>query len=178
MKIPVKDIGLDWLERSWDEPAEVLNEVFGRVEHNTVAVTGPVHVEVRLMSAGSDIEVRGSVDGGIEFDCDRCCERGRQHIAGSFHYVLVPRKGHDEAGDEDDAEEMPELSYYEGDEVELSGLAIEQFMLMVPFKLLCSDGCKGLCPRCGTNLNLSSCSCGGSEHLDGPFAKLKTITKE
>ena len=31
--------------------------------------------------------------------------------------------------------------------------------LALPMKPLCSEGCKGLCPQCGTNLNAASCDC-------------------
>ena len=36
---------------------------------------------------------------------------------------------------------------------------IEDIILNFPSKILCEDNCKGLCPKCGINLNLSSCSC-------------------
>jgi uncharacterized protein len=35
----------------------------------------------------------------------------------------------------------------------------EQFYLALPMKPLCAEGCKGLCPHCGTNLNEATCTC-------------------
>jgi uncharacterized protein len=35
----------------------------------------------------------------------------------------------------------------------------EQFVLSLPMKPLCGDGCQGLCPVCGTNLNRGTCDC-------------------
>jgi uncharacterized protein len=36
---------------------------------------------------------------------------------------------------------------------------VEQFVLSLPAKVLCDFACKGLCPRCGANLNLEECGC-------------------
>ena len=35
----------------------------------------------------------------------------------------------------------------------------EQVLLAIPMKPLCKPECKGLCPRCGVNLNLKDCGC-------------------
>jgi uncharacterized protein len=36
----------------------------------------------------------------------------------------------------------------------------EEIILDYPLKPLCSPRCKGLCPKCGKNLNEGGCSCG------------------
>jgi len=35
----------------------------------------------------------------------------------------------------------------------------EQVFLSLPARSLCGEDCKGLCPRCGKNLNSESCNC-------------------
>ena len=35
----------------------------------------------------------------------------------------------------------------------------EEILLSFPAKILCSDSCKGLCPRCGADLNKEPCRC-------------------
>jgi len=35
----------------------------------------------------------------------------------------------------------------------------EEILLSFPAKILCSDSCKGLCPRCGADLNTQPCRC-------------------
>ena len=42
---------------------------------------------------------------------------------------------------------------------DLGHLMREQFYLSLPMKALCSDGCRGLCVVCGTNLNSGACGC-------------------
>ena len=38
----------------------------------------------------------------------------------------------------------------------------EEIILSYPINPLCSDDCKGLCPRCGHNLNEGGCNCGAT----------------
>jgi len=53
----------------------------------------------------------------------------------------------------------------------------EQVLISIPEKKLCSTSCKGLCQRCGVNLNRQSCLC-NEEIEDHPFAVLKGIGSE
>ena len=43
--------------------------------------------------------------------------------------------------------------------LDLAGLLWEQLVLSLPFKYICSDDCRGVCPKCGRNLNLGPCEC-------------------
>ncbi len=59
----------------------------------------------------------------------------------------------------------------------LAELIEEQVLISIPEKKLCSTSCKGLCQRCGVNLNKQSCLC-TEEIEDHPFAVLKGIGSE
>jgi uncharacterized protein len=67
-----------------------------------------------------------------------------------------------------------ETSYYREDQIDLNELLREQFYLALPMKPLCQEGCKGLCPHCGTNLNAGACAC-TVERTDPRLAVLKTL---
>ena len=71
------------------------------------------------------------------------------------------------------AEEL-EISYYQGDFIDLTPIICEQIILQIPIKPLCSEECKGLCPHCGINMNVASCSC-HLEFVDPRLAVLKNI---
>jgi len=43
---------------------------------------------------------------------------------------------------------------------DLTPLMREDILLLLPQRAVCSPDCRGLCPRCGLNLNLAQCSCG------------------
>ena len=61
-----------------------------------------------------------------------------------------------EGREEDDEEAYP----FADDVVDLEPMARDAVLLELPLAPLCSEGCLGLCPECGTNWNVSSCDCG------------------
>ncbi|MBE9507239.1 MAG: DUF177 domain-containing protein [Chloroflexi bacterium] len=58
--------------------------------------------------------------------------------------------------------------------LELTPLLREQGWLAIPMKPLCRFDCRGLCPQCGTNLNLASCTC-KSTRLDPRLEPLREL---
>ena len=58
-----------------------------------------------------------------------------------------------------------------GDSVEV---VREQILLAMPEQVFCWEDCKGLCPKCGTNLNLIDCKCADDE-VDPRWAALKSL---
>ena len=93
----------------------------------------------------------------ISFDffgiCDRCAENVTKHYAFDLEKILVPQL----ANDDDDDDE----SYIVVDNnlLDIDALVNEEVQLFLPHKMLCSDDCKGLCPKCGKNLNSGKCDC-------------------
>lgn len=69
-----------------------------------------------------------------------------------------------------------EVSYVnkEKNEIELGDTVREEIILHFSAIPLCSKSCKGLCYQCGTNLNLSQCSCQQAAHSTNPFKILQT----
>jgi uncharacterized protein len=57
------------------------------------------------------------------------------------------------------APETPEVVYYQDDRIPFQSLVAQQMYLEIPEKVLCSESCKGLCTRCGADLNLGDCPC-------------------
>ena len=64
----------------------------------------------------------------------------------------------------------------EGQKVDLTSLMQETIVTELPLRLLCKEDCKGLCPKCGTDLNLGSCSCEHKE-IDPRLAGLADFFK-
>jgi uncharacterized protein len=67
--------------------------------------------------------------------------------------------------------------FYSDDLIETDDLLREQLILNLPMKPLCSPDCKGFCPRCGADLNISGCGCETKE-TDSRFEVLKQLKKE
>ena len=69
---------------------------------------------------------------------------------------------------------LVELDEMEGSEIDLAEIAREQILLDLPQQFFCKDDCKGLCEKCGTNLNLKDCDCEDDE-IDPRWAALKNL---
>ncbi|HOW56861.1 MAG TPA: DUF177 domain-containing protein [Smithellaceae bacterium] len=126
-----------------------------------------------ISKAGSDIIIRGKIAAILDICCSRCLENVSLPLNSDFSYTLVPFRLETEEELELSADDL-EISYYRGDIIDLEPLLYEQIILQIPIKALCSEECRGLCPRCGINLNNASCSC-HAEFIDERLAVLKNF---
>lgn len=170
MIINIKDI-VNEIDRAWDEPVEAINEMFSHERFNTIKFLSPIEVKMHLTRIGDDIDVSGDFSVDVSYECDRCCDNAKTVIAEKFHLLLMPSKGNEEET-ENELEDELELSYYSEEEIDLSEYVREQVLLSIPVKLLCDEGCKGLCPNCGANLNREKCRCKNKSLKESPFLKL------
>jgi uncharacterized protein len=79
------------------------------------------------------------------------------------------------SGDEDDGGVYPLEP--EGEELDLSQAVREEVILAVNPYVECDPKCRGLCPRCGTNLNREVCACTDDE-VDPRWAALRDLKSE
>ncbi len=112
------------------------------------------------------VKVKGSVyekagvvflDAAVSFKffgfCDRCAEEIVKDMSFSIKKILVPRLANDADSDYDDYVVIPNGI------LELDDFITEEIQLFLPSKILCKPDCKGLCYKCGKNLNTGECSC-------------------
>ena len=95
--------------------------------------------------------------------CDRCGQQFESIKETAVDAVLV----------EEESEENPELFVLEGTEIDAQEVLSTCFILDMETKFLCREDCKGLCARCGKNLNLGPCGCG--KDIDPRFAVLEQL---
>ena len=62
------------------------------------------------------------------------------------------------------------------DSADLEEIVRTVFVLNMDSKLLCKEDCKGICCRCGTDLNHGPCGC--QKELDPRFAALKQLLEK
>lgn len=107
----------------------------------------------------SDIRARARWSGTFEVPCARCIEPVRHPLGGDFDLLFRPQGA--DAGPAERALGAPEteIGYYQEDGLVLEDVLREQVLLALPVRSLCRTDCKGLCPRCGRNLNTESCTC-------------------
>ncbi len=107
----------------------------------------------------SDIRLVGKFETKVEAACARCLEPVATEIARDFDLLYRPLGADRKADEVSITEAETEIGYYQGDGLLLEDVLREQVLLAVPLRALCSENCKGLCPKCGKNLNQESCNC-------------------
>ncbi|MEN6620557.1 MAG: DUF177 domain-containing protein [Smithella sp.] len=132
-----------------------------------------VDVTFNITKASGTVFIKGNFSATINIACSRCLEDVSLPVCGDFAYTMMPKTPEIREEIELEADEL-EISYYEGDFIDLAPIIYEQIILQIPIKPLCSENCKGLCPRCGTNLNVASCNC-NLEAIDERLAVLKNF---
>ncbi len=84
--------------------------------------------------------------------CDRCAEEFKRDYSFSVSKVVVSHLDNNE--DDEDY-----ILADENNKLDIDNFVYDEIHLFLPQKMLCSDDCKGLCPKCGKNLNLGKCDC-------------------
>ncbi len=98
-------------------------------------------------------------------ECDRCTRPIERELRFETEHLLVEEKTH---------EDNDYLLVVTDDELDIDELVLDSLMLSLPSKQLCKDDCKGLCPRCGKDLNEGPCGCPEKEP-DPRLMKLKDL---
>ena len=132
-------------------------------------VTEPVLAEGQVRNTAGVLMMTGSVRTTIHGTCDRCANDFDRDIDFPIDVVLVTELANEENEDE-------WVFPLEGDSADLDDIVRTVFVLNLDSKLLCKEDCKGLCHRCGKNLNDGPCNC--QKELDPRFAALKQLLEK
>lgn len=124
----------------------------------------PVRVSGSVGNHTGVVELSAKADFVLDMDCDRCAKPIKLALTADVFHTLVTSLN-DEANDE--LLLINELRF------DLDPLVTEDIFLELPSKLLCSEDCKGVCPKCGKDLNTGSCSC--EKEIDPRLAALKQL---
>ncbi|HRY29393.1 MAG TPA: DUF177 domain-containing protein [Elusimicrobiota bacterium] len=113
----------------------------------------PVETKIHAEKLEEEVLVWGEVSAKVRLTCSRCLEPYEEEPLGGRFEVRAPaRQNFVDVGEE-----------------------IRQALLLaIPPKPLCRANCKGLCPKCGKNLNQGVCGC-PSRPGESPFAKLRDL---
>lgn len=151
--------------------AAALRKVAGTVRHEerrgviddlaTVSVVVPegaeVDARVTLSSYPGGVMATGRVSAPWQGECRRCggVVSGAVEAEVRERYVIEGAGSEPGFGDAEDDD-----AYVLADDIlDLEPLARDAVLLELPLAPLCQEDCRGLCPRCGANLNLDTCSC-------------------
>ena len=132
-------------------------------------VSEPVLASGKVRNTAGVLVMTGTIQTTIHGVCDRCASDFDEDVELPIDVVLVTELSNEENEDE-------WVFPLEGDSADLEDIVRTVFVLNMDSKLLCKPDCKGLCCRCGKNLNDGPCSC--QKELDPRFAALKQLLKK
>ena len=122
-------------------------------------IAAPAHLVMDVHKDRDSYRVTGRVTTELELECGRCLEPFRVPVDSAFELRYVPAAANVGEAEREVGEDDLTTAFYKDEQLDLGELMHEQFVLALPMKPLCNEGCKGLCQQCGTNLNKASCDC-------------------
>jgi len=141
----------------------------------------PIRAHLQLVRENDfTVTLAGRLQTGVRFVCDRCLTTYDLPVEVTMRLILEytgeRQRQQEETGGTAAEPETPDTVMLEEPAVDLGDILRQQVFLSLPLKHLCRPDCRGLCPRCGADLNVQACNC-----LDqgdrSPFAVLKKLKK-
>ncbi|NLM45617.1 MAG: DUF177 domain-containing protein [Firmicutes bacterium] len=121
-----------------------------QTEGDTTLLT-PLAVDLEAMYCEGKVVAGGSLRAKVKMTCSRCLRQFSSDFYEEFE---------------------DEIPLEQETEIDLARVIAELFLTALPLKPLCKEGCRGLCPACGTDLNEKQCDC-PAEDMDPRLAVLK-----
>ena len=170
-------IELDKLEKTGSSFAHVYQPEEVVLDEEHVRLTEPPQVSARATRNGREVRLRGKINARAEIDCDRCLKSVGIAVDADFDVNYLPAGDYMSSEAAELREEDLSLSVFDGETIDVDELVREQLLLALPARALCSEECKGLCPTCGADQNLTSCGC-ESREVDPRWAGLKAVMSD
>ena len=114
-------------------------------------ITRPIQVQGKVTNRAGALQLEGTASTVLDLTCDRCCKPYTAEKVVALDSLLAAELENEDSEDE--------IILLDGGAVDLDEVASTAFILAMDTKNLCSEDCKGLCSRCGADLNDGPCGC-------------------
>lgn len=144
-----------------------------------IEIPSPITVKGKLYVMEDRIYISCRIEAKLLMNCSRCLQPTEYLLKENVDAELVP-----EGYQEEDEDALEDLIFYQQGVVDLDEVVKESIFMNIPYQMLCSEDCKGLCAQCGQNLNLGQCHCSEEKTveeeaaIDPRMAKLKELFKD
>jgi uncharacterized protein len=150
----------EYRDISLQEPLEGVSSTLARLDEQ------PLHAELKAESVVEGILITGEVEATAAVRCARCLKEFSSALSVELCELFVA-PGHEATAGEDPYR-------VKGTEIGLEPMLRDAVTLSLPLRPLCRPDCKGLCARCGTDLNQGPCGC-VEEESDPRWADLDVV---
>lgn len=121
---------------------EHLNPAGLSLDTQNIKICEPIKIKAEITRITNAVAVKMHLGYNLIFECSRCLREFKKDLVKDIQ-INIPL-GKNEV------------------EVDLTGDIRQEIILDYPIKMLCIPQCKGLCPKCGKDLNEGGCSCGST----------------
>ena len=153
MKIVISEIPEEGIDVEFNE----------NITLESVKTASPLHAVLNIRTIGSEVLVNGMLDGELELVCSRCLNVYTMRVRPQINVVYEPSEVINKEEHHKLKSDELDTGFYKNDTLDTDEVMVEQLLLDLPMKPLCSPECKGICPKCGADLNVLSCNCDASE---------------
>lgn len=167
-----------------DLPREFLDGVLRAEPPTEFHANGAAHLSGRATKMGRKVLVQSKFTVPLTGPCRRCLRAVALDEPVDLVRTWVPEptqpstpKRHDAESEGSFDPALADEETYAGKEIDLTGAVREQILLQIPAPPLCAEDCKGLCPKCGKDLNEGDCGCDRAV-MDPRWTALKGIQLE
>jgi uncharacterized protein len=172
--IPIEGKSFEYIKKADSFP--VLRSL---IKNGECRFPDPLVIKLTAVLERNLIRVDGLIATTIDQVCSRCLADFKSQLKRQFT-LRFSSESADESHSRGEKEiEMTDeyvgLTFYTGESIDFTDTVQEQVVLALPYKPLCREACKGLCPRCGTDLNAGPCGC-PDDRGRNPFAVLKGLS--
>lgn len=128
----------------------------------------PVSINGTVSNSASLVRLEAEISYEFKAPCDRC-----GHETAKKHTVAVSKS----LASSIEGEESDTILIVPDMQLNLDELIYTEVITSLPMKHLCKENCKGICSKCGKNLNDGECDCNTKE-IDPRLAALAELLKE
>lgn len=133
-----------------------------------ISKKAPLHLH--LTNTGKRVvRIETVIDITLMIPCDRCLES----VAYDMN-IRVNKEIDMNESDTDRIQSLDELCFIQEGSLDVERFVYNEILVHLPMKVLCNENCKGICNRCGANLNSQTCNCDTTE-LDPRMSKIRDI---
>ncbi len=141
------------------EMVETIPALTLELGYHYTASLEPLELTLHISPDGGGHHVKGHFEYSATAPCSRCLREVPLSGSARFDLLFQPASQAPAVDEVELSPESSEIVYYEDDTLSLDTLVTQQMYLEVPEKILCREDCRGLCLRCGANLNDGPCGC-------------------
>lgn len=135
-----------------------------------IKFVGPIKLVGSIYKTDEGIFLSANVEYQYSENCARCLK----DFTNKVETVLSGRLVEKSKKEIKDHESDEPLIYHEGEGLNLSEPIVTSILLSLPMKSLCDYNCKGLCKKCGKDLNQGDCDC-IEDNVDPRLTKLRQL---